>query len=289
MANNCLQTKLKSIVQNNNLIKLGDIILTIKAGARLNDYIRYYSIEPLSMKILSGIGSFSSDETVTETTVPISWDEEKATVGVYSFKFYATTDCTISVSKKYKIKKYMDSYTLSINASDLVMLLNDTQIDHYWCCGVIGALDVSSLPSDTVIIGQRGYMYGSDVYGDVTSNLLNISHLMHEFFKMSKVTADVSQLPNVSNLEISGANSPLSWKTTRNHSYGVICFWNSAVDFGTDLDAMLINQANCQPTGIINPDKLKIMANGIKTSTSDAAVETLKGMGLTVIINGETL
>ena len=242
--------------------------------------------------MLSGTGSFSNSETITEQSVSIAWDEDNATVGVYNFSFYATTDCVIAIDRKYDLKKGPITMEggIYINSSDLLMLINNTNIEHFWCAGVEGALDVSVLPTDTTIILGQGYIYGSGIYGDITPLLLNTEVFFYDFFTALNVTADISQLPNISELSIIGpTKQTLSWKTTRNSSYRVICFWAHAVDFGTDLDAMLINQANCQPTDISNPDQKKIMANGTKTPASDAAVSTLKGMGLTVIINGETL
>lgn len=95
---------------------------------------------------------------------------------------------------------------------------------------------------------------------------------------------DLSKMPlKVDQVVLSGTSAIYSWKTTRSSSAYIISMDN--VDFGDDLDAMLINQANCVSNISAHSGTSSyatITAKGNRTSASDSAIETLRGKGFTV-------
>lgn len=136
------------------------------------------------------------------------------------------------------------------------------------------------------------YVYKTSVYGDFTKILKSSSTVAaNDPFtgdkKGNPCTADVSQANAV--YKILEAADTLTWKTTRDSSAYIIAF-NNYPDFGNDLDAMLINQADCTDgrTTITGPDT-NIFVRGNRTSSSDAAVATLKSKGYHVRVNGLVL
>lgn len=116
----------------------------------------------------------------------------------------------------------------------------------------------------------------ADLSGMNNLNFLNISH--------SYLTGDISLLmQNKKESSILAANTTLSWKQTRPSSSYILAIEDAVLE---DVDAMLINQANCQ-VGFISssgPGKKLIKVSGTRTSASDAAVATLQQKGYTVSI-----
>lgn len=79
MANNCLVTKLKEIVDNNNLEYLNAFTIISNGNRSLNEGIRFYgdtSGKTIHLKIISGNGSFSDSTIVTETTLTLSTSDQ---------------------------------------------------------------------------------------------------------------------------------------------------------------------------------------------------------------------
>jgi len=162
------------------------------------------------------------------------------------------------------------------------------------------------LPSLSIIRGQYSnisgeilstdtksnvWVFNTPVYGDFTKILKNSTEAANDPFKGDKngklCTADVSQANAV--YKILEASDTLTWKTTRDSAAYIIAF-NNYPDFGNDLDAMLINQADCTDgkTTVTGRDT-NIFVRGNRTSASDAAVATLKSKGYHVRVNGLVL
>ena len=103
------------------------------------------------------------------------------------------------------------------------------------------------------------------------------------------MVGDLSYCPaNCDIIRTSGNNNVFPWKSTRNSDLTIFGFTEDT-NFGDDLDAMLINQANCQTTSVQTEVNLKIFVSGNRTSASDSAVATLKTKGYVVRVNGVTL
>ena len=143
--------------------------------------------------------------------------------------------------------------------------------------------DIANIPSTAVNIS----IYGTDIYGNYESILGRKLSNLAGIFQHTRVGGDLSKMPSTeTSVNASKNPSVFSWKTERNNSYKIISL-EGAVNFGDDLDAMLINQAKCQ-IGFVSSDesyKKLISCLGNRTSASDSAIQTLKGKGYNVYVN----
>lgn len=128
--------------------------------------------------------------------------------------------------------------------------------------------DIANLSKCSICVlqGSTGF------YG----NIENMPNVSHGYFQGNAISGDVSKLNRASLL--TGATCNWSWKTERSSDKTIIAFTDG--NFGSDLDAMLINQAKCA-AGSIKTIKIQ----GTRTNASDAAIATLQGKGYTVSIS----
>lgn len=133
----------------------------------------------------------------------------------------------------------------------------------------------------------------TDVYGDIGEGLSGCTNLTQLFVEhCPNLTGDLSQLsPNVRYMSASNSSGPFTWENTRPSSAYIIAM--DLVKLGDDLDAMLINQANCQP----NRSNASTLWNAINVrgnrssdpivrANANAAIITLMNKGYAVTING---
>lgn len=143
--------------------------------------------------------------------------------------------------------------------------------------------DIANIPSTAVNIS----IYGTDIYGNYESILGRKLSNIAGIFQDTRVGGDLSKIPSTeTNVNASKNPSVFSWKTERDNSYKIVSLEGS-VNFGDDLDTMLINQAKCQ-IGFVSSDesyKKLISCSGNRTSASDSAIQTLKGKGYNVYVN----
>lgn len=143
--------------------------------------------------------------------------------------------------------------------------------------------DIANIPSTAVNIS----IYGTDIYGNYESILGRKLSNLSGIFQDTRVGGDLSKMPPTETSVNANKNpSVFSWKTERDNSYKIVSL-EGAVNFGDDLDAMLINQAKCQ-IGFVDSDesyKKLISCLGNRTSASDSAIQTLKGKGYAVYVN----
>lgn len=173
--------------------------------------------------------------------------------------------------------------------------------------GIYG--DISDLQFDAGNMTMMSWL-NCNVWGDFTNALAACSEGLaagglQSVFKTSTeagktMTADFSQAASQtqslislsSGHDFSGVNIEGRWEGTRDSSSYILAFQrgtNAVVDFGEDLDAMLINQANCTVSPRTESYYKTIDVAGERTALSDAAVSTLKANGYTVKVNGTTL
>lgn len=86
---------------------------------------------------------------------------------------------------------------------------------------------------------------------------------------------------NTDRITLSYSKGNFEWKTERDNTAPIITL--QGVNLGSDVDAMLINQAKCPASSF---ESKIIDVSGTKSSTSDSAVNTLKGKGYSVYVNG---
>lgn len=167
-----------------------------------------------------------------------------------------------SITNKYSYMTILNISNSKIegNMSDFTSMPKIKDISIYNCKSIVGSIDsLSTISTLTrVSIGNSGVTGG-----------------------------DASLLPPlVDMLKTDGLNVVFSWKTTRPSSAYIIA--TNGTNFGDDLDAFLINQANCKAN--INAHSgdtsySTISATGNRTSASDSAIATLKNKGYTVNVS----
>ena len=177
----------------------------------------------------------------------------------------------------------VDSPQLKGNLSALSGLIKLDSLGLDKCTGITG--DISNIAKLTSL--RFLSLSYTSVYGNIES-IKNIKiKNTHDLFKGNNIGGDISQI-NTSDYCISfigRKNKDVSWKTTRSSSEKILSIEGSP-NFGSDLDAMLINQANCVKGFSDNSLTYEktITATGTRTSASDAAVQTLQSKGYTVSI-----
>lgn len=201
--NNCLVTKLKGVVSNDSLLKLGEVKISF-TDKGTGSFSVYYD-EEADLEITGA--SFKNEEnTVLGNTM-------KANAGVQTKVFPTSRPCTISLFNKYAITKISSSG----NGFDVDLVqflqckrmtsvfLNETQVH--------GNINGLSLMSNLTGIGLNT----TNVSGDLSS-LLHKTQLTYLNLGNTKVSGDISAIAGnkgltsliVSNTKINGDISVLS-------------------------------------------------------------------------------
>lgn len=322
MANDCLVTKFKGSVNNENLKKLG--VITIECSQIDNSaysditskMVIKASTYPVVLKVV-GNGAINNtsfldlaENPKTEITIPDSSTSLRTV-------WFSNGNYKVEITNKYNITELSGTASATVHVISSIELedlaVTNQNVSVFSLAGAKG--DVTKLrnsrfkritPPNSVTLEIHGDVTGleltrfctgsgelASVYGDFTSLLQHSAgtdDILYNGYDRSKpiyidLSCASSALKSIM-IKTAFADIPLSWKTTRPSDYPILVSLENPMNLGDDLDAMLINQANCSMDGRAT---LTLMANGTRTSASDAAVATLKGKGCTVVINGETL
>ena len=313
---NCLVTKLARSVNNQSLLKLGEIKITsnLKTIGNSGDYIRVdgSADKPVTLKMETGYfraSKNSNDSIGTEITVNSVMEI-----------FPSTGEHVISVIPKYNILFLqnvavdIDNLKFSKNLKNLILLPSS--------CG-----DISSLKDLTMLTSLN--LSKTKIHGDISSlkNLTELTSIVMLNVQISGDIASLGTLTNLSFFELSSTNKIFGdisslkvlpklnrFKLLNSDIHGdlatlpVECRFASLSNlakftWGTrpssskilaiegaptisNIDKMLQDQAACQ-AAISSSDLTyykTITATGTRTSASDAAVQTLQSKGYTVSI-----
>lgn len=323
MANDCLVKKLA--VNNSSLPKFGILDIDVFSISNFTEANSSISIiagtKPITVKVVEGSGymgnswaTLNSDH-LTEVTIP---------AGVSKAIYFSDFNGKIEIDNKYYITRLLLNVTLTeaksrfslgnLSNLDYPSVFNRIEVSISGAKGDISVLkniqsleifkaynneqitgDVSEISIPTIQIE------GTKCYGDFTSLLEHSATNAPQFTQVLDsghgCSADFSKCSSsVKYIYIKLVNDTFigRWPSTtaRDTSLSIVGFmpYNSPqgyryVDFGDDLDNMLINQAAC-PAGTSG---MSIAVNGNRTSASDAAVTTLKSKGYSVSVNGTSL
>lgn len=274
---NCLVTKLKGVVQNDNLVKLDELVFhALGDPAQRGGRLKISYVDGVSRTVTLVGGTFTNGTTAVsgssiDTNLTYNGDNRDVKVHIpdksqlyylqlesgtfdypdffympnlHEIRFDSVEDITTE-----KLKKLIDT------CPNLVV----SKVGCHWSLG-LAPVDVAAFAE-----GQ------------------NLEAIVDE----SIYSGDVSTLP-AKVLEFHGVGN-LQWLGTRPSTSMIMSMPNTGgypCNFGDYLDAMLINQANCTSW----PDGVKVIrVNGNRTAASDAAVATLKQLGWTIIVNGVEL
>jgi hypothetical protein len=282
----CLVTKLNGIVNNNSILKMGEMRIKVNKISSPTSTSQNIKIGFTNNVNISIIGNgFFTDETLTNNM------GTQKTVSSREKLYLSNGDYEISISDKYSIE-YLETFTSSetnktLNIEDLKFSNSCTSIWLQNSTSVSG--DISALSNLTALTSLN--LGSTSVSGDISA-LSNLTALKGSvLLQKLTLTGDLAKIP--SNVKwftnYKGVSSTFTW-TTRPSSANILALecGDSTID---DVDKMLQNQAQCK-TAITGGDASwykTIAIKGNRTSASDSAVSTLKSNGYTVIINGVIL
>ena len=321
--NNCLVTKLSGTANNSSIRKLGEMrvhISSIDTPSAISQKLKLGVSKDVELEIV-GNGYFtdaglSANKGKTMTAF--------AALNPFAEVYFSNGDYDISIKNKYAIN-YMDAPSpVSLNIDELSYSKDLTQLTlaSKKVTGDISAVkdltaltqislqnsqvtgDISAVKDLTALtqilvqgtkisgnISELGklnkllYCYIDNLKGDV-SVLAKTSELIRFSTNYSSLFGDLSLAAK--NLNFFGCilsdDSKFTWNTTRSSESKILALQGAvAMD---NIDAMLINQANCTKdiTSGTNSIFKTIALIGTRTSASDAAVQTLQSKGYTVSV-----
>ena len=320
---NCLVTKLKSVVDNSNLLHLGEMRISFPEYTNTGENARSIVIKPRSAVTLSIIGSGY----FTDTTLSQNKGTTASLEAYVDNTLYISNDVVaVSVPDKYNLLHVLisrDSYF------DLDTIKYSKSLEFLDLYSKSSVGDIASLSKLTSLRGLT-LLSSEGIYGDISS-LGNLSSLSGLYLSgCNGITGDVSSLSNlklsdnfvvnanntfvsdlakfeafkcrqttlnVANINGDLAKLPSSCVMASIQSNACTVTWSErpssskimAIDSNLvleNVDKMLQDQAQ-GTVGYTSSDPAYykiIKMSGTRTSASDAAVQTLQSKGYTVAI-----
>jgi len=299
----CLITKLKGIVNDDSLPKLGELIIEVNNVSSKNLELTYTGVNIRTCgnitisntaydtaKSVSGTGKiFLSNEGKENQVYEIkTWGEEgfsfpnlnssflKACSILYiSNKGYDTplarSKNRINISNTNVIGEYAD-----FKDSEIISLSNST-----WNGGEVFDLDKLPNNSKTTLIELSKMNVKGDISRLNATNYPKVTSLKFWGNKNAEgLHGDISKLtPNGSLVYLTRSSAGYSW-SDRPSNYKVLAMSNA--NLNGDIDKMLINQASLEVGSSYEYKNIGVI--GTRTSASDAAVATLQDKGFTIIV-----
>ena len=291
MANECLVTKLKGVVDNENLPKFGHFYINVPAGSindELGARLSYRPVvAPITIAII-GDGYFTDNTWTTNLGKSLEINTSIQSTNLY---IYSVGGCKVDIPDNYKGARC----SLSIKHGETLGDGIQYRLSNY-ADGINGdvmdGVDVDI--TDGYKIEQLIGLVGKGVHGDLT-NSLNLSPTKNLIRTRLRKLVTISEKGITFNAAVFKADQgvglyggienkylPLYWESdpTNDTIPGVIF-----VDFGNYLDTALIDMAGRSGMTPVNPADMQIIVRGAKSALSDAAVATLKQKGFAVTIN----
>lgn len=245
-------------------------------------------------------GDITDGDAPNITSVYLQNTGVSGNIGQVSFEGYTPSNVNLApisaheaadgfVKRNTNIVDFNASNTLiegDINVFANCPKLNNLQIYNTKISG-----DISALAGISTLTGLNiGY---TDVFGDIGVGLANCMNLRELYLESCRyITGDLSKCGN--NMRFIAANNStgqFTWETVRSSSANIIAMQN--IHIGEYLDAMLINQANCQPNysnanAVFNAISVRGSHSTDPTVRANAnnAVRALMNKGYSVTING---
>lgn len=317
MNNKCLVTRLNGVIENNSIPRLGFIKVKVEAVASPTKVTQGFLFNPTKNTVITidGDGYFT-DESLSQNL----GKTKSVNAGTLSPVYVSNGNFYVNIPKNVTtfIPKNNSSQNGTAQANnksfDIEQLKFSTSIGFMEISNTGAYGDIASFANmtslkDLYVSSSKG-LYGNisslnkcpitsffaentNLVGDIANlrncsfcviqrstgfygNIENMLNVAHGYFQGNAIYGDVSKLNGAQLL--TGATCNWSWKSERSSDKTIIAFTNG--NFGSDLDAMLINQAKCAVGSIKT-----IMVEGTRTNASDAAIAALQGKGYTVSIS----
>ena len=287
--NKCLVTKLNGVVDNDSLLTIGEMRIGFVKVANPETDIQAISVGVSTPTILKIVGDgYFTDKTLSENKGKQITVGEDTSISVTAV-FVSNNDTQVSIQNKYNIRQLNKYYSSSASGSSLIVI----NLDDFKYSSLLTSLslsstqvsgDISALKNLTALTSLSLSSTTSVLTGDI--GVLNkITKLTSVNISNSNLTGDLALIPPLcrfASFQKSEA-SKFSW-SQRSESSKILAIEGSP--FISDIDKMLVNQAQCQ-SDITSSDAIwykTISCSGTRTSASDAAVQTLQSKGYTVSI-----
>lgn len=306
----CLITKLSGVVQNKDLLKMGELEIILKGNSSSGKRIPSFKFkEATVIKAINGLISAQLSNNGNKA------QELNISSDTGNMSCFADGEVRLRVQNKYNLvglyEQDNDAFAdLEIDLADLKFCKSLTSLSIGLKKTVKGSLeDIKDLPITDIYLNQetpsdlanvKGWTLTdgvslNNVYGD-------ISNVHTSFTRNIKVNVigtkgkslhgDLGKLGDKIQIFVSNGNINMdenfTWSssTVRPSSYSFIPLYNIRFATGTDVDNYLINAASCNFDS--GHDKgIKIFCtNGTRSSASDAALATIKSNGYNVSLNG---
>ena len=312
----CLVTKLKGLVNDDNLLKLGDLRASMSSNVRV--VLQWNATKNATVRIIGN--SYFSDSTYTNN------DGKSKNVSGTNIQTYVkfSGDSDIIVPDKYDLADInlsgvnvdiVDISYIRALASLMCKLFGDLEkMNDFICKSYISSITSFSSPELYGNLGGIDFsdytklvtfnITGSKIEGSIEGLSKGLSLQYVDLGSNPNVTGDISALNALSNLRTLSvrntkaygdigklpdslykfdANGTFTFKTNRLSSAYCIAL-PVQVNLGSDLDAFLINNAQCTFYSTSDQYAKIINATGTRTSASDNAISTLQGKGFTVTV-----
>lgn len=313
----CLITKLSGVVQNEDLLKMGELEIILKGNSSSGK--RMPSFNFTEATVIKAINGLISAEYVNNGNKAQELNISSTSGNMSCF---ADGEVKLRVQNKYNLvalyEEDNDAFAdFEIDLADLKYCKSLTKLNIGSNKTVKGSLEnIKDLhitdiylnpetPSD--LDNVKGWTLTSHAPEGISlSNVYgNISNIHTSFASNIKLTVkgtegkslhgDLGKLGDKISIFVSNGNTNMdenfTWSssTVRPSSYSFIPLYNVRFAAGTDVDNYLINAASCNFDS--GHDKgIKIFCtNGTRSSASDTALATIKSNGYTVSLNGEDL
>ena len=222
MENNCLVTKLKTTVNNNSLLKIGEMRLEAKTENEKAKRVNF-SAYPAVIETLDGSMSLTTDKTL------LTGLTNKLTITGGDFDFYTKTqNIVLSILNKYKIRS-VSCFGTTLNLDDLKPCANFESLEAVNCKGSLESIkdkpmniintvtfeqaqDIASLSGLTVL--TRLNLSGTNVSGDIAS-LSGLTALTGLVLLKTNVSGDIASLSGLTALtSLNFMSTPISGDIT---------------------------------------------------------------------------
>lgn len=298
----CLVTKLNGNVQDDSLLKVGEmrcdikkkdsitpddinIILTFSKNANVSIIGDSYFRDLSGTQNLGKTASFSAN---AEKRIYVNNNDAKFSIGdKYSLIMLASGNCFKNFDiNELKWSPKLAKLSLGDCHGELETFKNSTEMLIIILYGnVTGNISaISQLKNLTTLT-----IYSNYIKGDLSS-LIGLTNLETVILDGAELSGDLATLPSkcyffeAIDTEYKHINH-LTWASNRPSSSTIIAINEIWLD--SYVDKMLINQAECQVGFKSNSPNWhkKIACHGTRTSASDAAVAKLQAKGYTVVVN----
>lgn len=313
----CLITKLSGVVQNEDLLEIGELEIILKGNSSSGKRMPSFSFtEATVIKAINGLITAENANNGNKA------QELNISSSSGNMSCFADGEVRLRVQNKYNLvtlyEQDSDAFAdLEIDLADLKYCKSLTRLNIGLNKTVKGSLeDIKDLPITDIFLNPetpsdlanvKGWTLTyhapegvllSNVYGD-TSNIhtsfASTVKLTVRGTKGKSLYGDLGKLGDKIKIFVSNGDTNMSenftWSssTVRPSSYSFLPIYNVRFATGKDVDNYLINAASCNFDSGHDKNIIIFCTNGTRSHESDTALATIKSNGYTVYLNRVTL